>query len=115
MPNRVQIKLASETWGVDEYTFDINPVEFAGDDEQEVAQKRTVDGKSTEQYGLHDGRIRTMTWNNLPNKEPYMTLISTLRTYVRAGVCSLRLRDLTGSNNQSVSSYIKVTDFRFII
>jgi len=107
VPSKVQIKLASEDW-VDAYTFDINPLEFTGNDETEVNQKRTIDGRSIEQYSQHDGITRIMIWKNLPNRDPYKSQIATLRTYLRAGVCAIRLRDLTATDNQTIADYIRV-------
>ena len=108
---RVQMKLAGGTY----YTFPINPVEFDDKDSYEFTTKRTLDGKSIEQYSNSDGRIRTMTWHNLPNRSPYAggtdTLIPKLKSYVMQGECILKLRSLSkiGSTQEDSIKVIDVT------
>lgn len=108
---RVQIKLATDSVY---YTFPINPIEFQDNDSMEYTVSRTIDGKSIEQYTFFDGRIKTMTWHNLPNKIPYAgdstSLLNKLRTLVRAGECHLLLNDLDKVGGTDERKSIKIID-----
>jgi len=102
---RVAIRLYGETeW----YSFPINPLEFDNVDGYDYSQLFTVDGRSIEQYPIFDGRIRTMTWKGLANKEPYQSFVAAMKAWCRSGVYELRLGDLSGNEGDNSVQYIKI-------
>lgn len=102
---RVAIRLyGSGTWT----TFPINPLEFENLDNLEFNQMFTVDGRSIEQYPQFDGRVRTMTWKNLPNRSPYQSFVNTMKGWPRRGTYELKLGDLSGTEGDATVQYIKV-------
>jgi len=113
---RVQIKLATDSIY---YSFPINPIEFNDNDSLEYSTSRTIDGKSIEQYSFFDGRVKTMTWRNLPNKTPYAgdasSLLNKLRTLVRAGECHLLLNDLDKVGATAARTSIKIIDLTTVL
>jgi hypothetical protein len=104
MPARVQI-----SGGTGWYTFPINPIEFDNPDGLDVSINQTIDGYSYEIVPAFDGRVRTMTWNRLPNKEPMITMINNLKA-LQSTSTYLKLRDLTGELNQTTEQSIRVID-----
>lgn len=102
-------RVAVRAYGAPSWTaFPINPLEFENLDNQIFTQTLTVDGRSIEQYPVTDGRIRVMTWKSLPNKEPYKSFVSTMKSWVRRGTYELRLGDLSGTEEDTTVQYIKV-------
>ena len=107
MPARVQFKLNSE----DSYfSLPINPREYDDKNNRIINQSFAIDGSSIVQSPVFDGRTRSFTWVNLPNKAPYNTMIAQLASYVNAGTVNMRLRDLSGSEGNTVVTNITVLD-----
>lgn len=104
MPRRIQIKEDTDT---SYYTVPVNPFSYDPVDDTEVTITRTVDGYSTETRPQFDGRVRTFSWNNLPNRIPFSTMVSTLKTYAGRD-CNLKLRDLSGSESDETVTNIRV-------
>lgn len=103
MPRRVQIKEDGGSY----YTFPINPIEFENQDSDDIATQVTIDGQTVSFKIPFDGRARTMTWKNLPNKSPYSTLITQLKTY-KGLDCVIKLRDLSGDTTDETEQNVRV-------
>lgn len=103
--NRVQISGLAGGW----YTFPINPLDFDKNDNTDMNVSQTIGGHSFEMVSQYDGRPKTMTWENLPNKSPYTTLVSNLKA-LKQQTTYLRLNDLSGSSGISSAQKIRVID-----
>lgn len=107
MARRFEIKL--ETAG-SYFTVPINPISFDDKDSREFTADRTIDGYSFEYVPIFDGRPRTFVWNNIPNKEPYATMIANFRTYLGKR-CNLKLNYLEKTGSTSTTALtIRVID-----
>lgn len=107
MPRRIQMKLDTES---NYYTFPINPANFENNDSRDLNVNQTVDGYSTEQIAVFDGRPKIFEWENLPNKAPYSTLVATGRTFL-GKKCTLKLMDLSGNESDTTTQNIRVINF----
>jgi hypothetical protein len=60
-------------------TLPINPIEvdFAESSNSNIID--TIDGEPIEQLPAFDSRPRTLTWNNLPNKDKYLAMLQFFR------------------------------------
>jgi hypothetical protein len=63
------------------YTFPINPIEIDLQDSDEYKNIDTIDGETTQQKPFFDNRIRKMKWENLPQKDPYLSMVIKLKTF----------------------------------
>jgi hypothetical protein len=106
MARRVEIKKQIDSTY---YTFAINPIEFQDLDNQNLNIDSTIDGYSFEFRPIFDGRPRIMHWDKLPNKEPYITMVSTLKSLI-GYACHLRLNYLSGSSSDTTVQNIRVVD-----
>lgn len=106
---RMAIKLQSED-DSSYYVVPINPIKFEDIDNIDMSVGRTVDGYSFEMRTLFDGRPRTMLWKGLPNRDPYSTMVSTLKTYV-GQTCNIKLNYLEGTGTQDTGAItVRVLD-----
>jgi len=76
------------------YTVPINPLEFDNQDSDQVSVMETLDGGTVEQYPNFDARVRTFTWRNLPQKEPYLAMVTELKSYKGIGPILLKLNTI---------------------
>jgi hypothetical protein len=94
-PNRIQFKyldLVLSEWV--SFTCAINPIEFDAQTTTNKSVYKTM-GEPLHTSPAFDSRVRSMSWRNLPNKEPYTTMLQNLSNmqYVASGVLMMR-RDL---------------------
>jgi hypothetical protein len=81
-------------------TLPINPINF--DDPLDAPNVvRTIDGFSSISYSKWDGTVKTLEWQNLPNKAPYTNLLSILNT-LPGTTGTIILNDLSGSITDTV-------------
>ena len=109
MPNRITFDINND--GVADITVPINPVEvdLAQSIDHELVP--TIDGEPVSSLSMFDGRVRTLTWRNIPNKTPYTEMVSGLRLlpYLVSG-CQINLRDIHPSLGNSEMIPIRVND-----
>lgn len=111
MPRRVQIKQKDQG---DEhyYTFPVNPLIYQNLDFQDMHVSQTVDGFSYENLRNHDGRIRTMRWEGLPNKAPFNSLVSFLKNLI-GSKCHIKLNYLAGTGLDNTSpKLVRIIDVK---
>jgi len=82
------------------FTLIINPIEVDLQQSIQYELVETLDGQPIASLPLFDGRIRTLTWKNIPNKTPYIEMVSGLRNleYIVSGV-QINYRDLHEDDN----------------
>lgn len=106
MPNRVQIKTEDSA---SYYTFPINPIEFNSESNDDVEITYTIDGYPIVMKPIFDGRLRTMSWNNLPNKTPYYELVQQLIS-MKGKKAYIKLRTLSGSPDNQDITYARIVN-----
>lgn len=106
---RMAIKLDSES-SSSYYVVPINPIAFDNKDTADMNAGRTVDGYSFETLAAFDGRTRSLTWEDLPNRSPYSDMVSTLKTYI-GQKCQIKLNYLEGTGTQNTTALnVRVVD-----
>ena len=73
------------------YTLPINPVSWSEDFNYPANTIEALDGGTIQQVPLFDSRVRTMTWKNIKQKEPYLTMINRLRGFRGIGAMKMKL------------------------
>jgi len=101
---RVSFSLDDVTY----YSVPINPLEANLQDSDEVTNVESVDGASTQQRAFFDLRPRTFTWRNLPQKEPYITMVNTLKSYAGIGDMYIKLNTINFGSTDAIK--IKVVN-----
>jgi hypothetical protein len=106
---RFAIKLNGEAAST-YYNVPVNPVSFDTQDSTNIKVEQTAEGHSVEMIATFDGRPRVMEWKNLPNRTPYSTMVTQLKTYI-GKTCQIKLNylALTGSTD-TVAINVRVID-----
>lgn len=89
--------------GATTYEIPINPIEVDLQDSDVVRNHETIDGNTIQQRPVFDSRIRTLTWRGLPQKEPYITMVNTLKGYKGIGTISMTLNRINFDSTTSQS------------
>lgn len=91
------------------YTFPVNPIQFNDQNSRELEVGRTLNGYSFEMFSVFDGRIRTMEWNGIINKEPYITMMSNLEA-LRGKSGYIKIADLSGTEGNTTVQPIRIVN-----
>jgi hypothetical protein len=97
-----------------EYTLPINPLSYDNHDNIEYKKEETVDHGAVTFAPFFDSRSRKMEWRRLPNKVPYSTMVSTLKSAI--GISGVRVNhqglNIAGTVDYWQNIYVENVDVR---